>query len=50
MIFILTGPVHSGKTTFLKKVVNELKEQNFQIDGFLSEAVLKNQEIFRFFA
>lgn len=44
MIFVLTGPVHSGKTTVLKKVVYELKEQNVKIDGFLSEAIWKNQE------
>jgi len=44
MIFILTGSIYSGKTTFLKKVVNELKRQNLKIDGFLSDAVLKNQE------
>jgi nucleoside-triphosphatase THEP1 len=39
MIFILTGPVHSGKTTLLKKVVWELKKQKYKVDGFLSEAV-----------
>lgn len=44
MIFILTGPVHSGKTTLLKKIVYELKEEKFNIDGFLSEAILKNKE------
>lgn len=44
MVFILTGPVHSGKTTLLKKVVYELKEQKIKIDGFLSEAILKNKE------
>ena len=45
MIFILTGPVHSGKTTLLKKVVYKLKEQKIKIEGFLSEAVWKNQEM-----
>ena len=44
MIFILTGPVNSGKTTFLKRIVEELKSQKFTIDGFLSEAILQNQE------
>ena len=44
MIFILTGPVHSGKTTLLRKLTCELKKQKFKIDGFLSEVVLKNQE------
>ena len=45
MIFILTGPVHSGKTTLLKKVVRELKEKKYRIDGFLSETVWKKEEI-----
>ena len=44
MIFILTGPVHSVKTTLLKKVVRELKEQKYRIDGFLSEAVWEKEE------
>lgn len=39
MIFILTGSVHSGKTSLLKKVVRELKRQEYRPDGFLSEAV-----------
>jgi len=43
MIFILTGPVHSGKTTLLKKVIRELKKQKLRIDGFLSEAVVENE-------
>ena len=45
MILILTGTVHSGKTTFLKRVVYELKKQKIEIDGFLSETVLENQEV-----
>jgi len=44
MIFILTGPVHSGKTTLLKKVVRELKGQKYRLDGFLSEAVSEREE------
>jgi nucleoside-triphosphatase THEP1 len=44
MIFILTGPVHSGKTTLLKKVVRELMGQKYRLDGFLSEAVHENEE------
>ena len=45
MIFILTGPVHSGKTTLLKKVVWELKRQKYKVDGFLSETVWRKEEI-----
>lgn len=44
MIFILTGPVNSGKTTLLKRVVKELKKQKFKVDGFLSEALWENEE------
>jgi len=43
MIFILTGPVNSGKTTFLKKVIEELERQKLKLNGFLSEAVEQNQ-------
>ncbi|MCK4431759.1 MAG: hypothetical protein KAW19_10725, partial [Candidatus Aminicenantes bacterium] len=44
MIYILTGPVHSGKTSLLKKVFHELKKKEVKIDGFLSEVVWENQE------
>jgi len=40
MIWLLTGPVHSGKTGLLKKVVPELKKEGFRVDGFLSLAVV----------
>jgi len=43
MIFILTGPVHSGKTTLVKNVARELKRQEYRIGGFLSEAVWENE-------
>lgn len=43
MLYILTGPIHSGKTTLLKKVVKELKQQKQNVDGFLSEAVIKDR-------
>lgn len=36
MIHILTGPVHSGKTTLLQKVTSQLKRQNISVAGFLS--------------
>ncbi len=45
MIYILTGPVHSGKTTLLKKITLELKHQRFKVDGFLSESLWDNQKI-----
>ena len=36
MLTLLTGPVHSGKTTLLNEVVNRLKEENKTITGYLS--------------
>lgn len=35
MIHILTGPVHSGKTTLLRDVTTQLKNQNIDVAGFL---------------
>ena len=44
MIFILTGEVNSGKTTLLKKLVGELEKRNLRVEGFLSEAIWRNDE------
>ncbi|UCE21441.1 MAG: DUF2478 domain-containing protein [Candidatus Aminicenantes bacterium] len=44
MIFILTGAVHSGKTTLLKRTIQEFKRRKLVVHGFLSEAVFKGQE------
>lgn len=44
VINILTGPVHSGKTTLLKNTIPVLRENYFLIDGYLSEAIWKNKE------
>jgi nucleoside-triphosphatase THEP1 len=44
MIFLLSGPVHSGKTTLLKKAAREFKNQGVRIDGFLSEAVFAGKD------
>lgn len=46
VINILTGPVHSGKTTFLKNTIPLLRGRNFEIDGYLSEAIWKTKEFF----
>jgi nucleoside-triphosphatase THEP1 len=40
----LTGPVHSGKTTLLKNSIPILRNQDFTIDGYLTESVWKNNE------
>ncbi len=45
MIFVLTGPVHSGKTSLLRKLVGEWNRQGIGLDGFLSLAVLRGGEI-----
>ncbi len=44
MIFILTGPLHSGKTTCLKESVQKFKDQKINVHGFLSFAVFERQE------
>lgn len=45
MIFILTGPVHSGKTTLLEKAVHVFREHKVKVDGFLSKALREEQEL-----
>lgn len=40
-VVIITGEVHQGKTTFAKKVVDRLLEQNVKIGGFLAPAINK---------
>jgi nucleoside-triphosphatase THEP1 len=40
-IFVLTGDVHAGKTTWLKQFVHELRAQSLRYHGFLSEAVIE---------
>lgn len=44
MIHILTGPVHSGKTTLLQRLTSELKQQDIAVDGFLSLAAENGDE------
>jgi len=44
MILVLTGPVHSGKTSLLENLVRELSEQGVTVDGFLSLAVFQDGE------
>jgi nucleoside-triphosphatase len=45
VIFILTGPVHSGKTTLLERVVHEFRKNKVKVDGFLSKALREGQEV-----
>ena len=39
MVYILTGTVHSGKTTLLKQLVRLLKQEGINVRGHLSEAI-----------
>ncbi len=41
---MLTGPVHSGKTSLLKRLVNDLKRRGVRVDGFLSLAAFRKGE------
>ncbi|MEW5902192.1 MAG: nucleoside-triphosphatase, partial [Acidobacteriota bacterium] len=40
VILILSGPVHSGKTSLLRKLAGEWKEGGIPFDGYLSPAVV----------
>jgi len=42
-LFILTGKIHSGKTTFLQKMCNKLKEDGLKINGLLSPAYYEDE-------
>ncbi|MGB7296475.1 MAG: nucleoside-triphosphatase [Candidatus Aminicenantales bacterium] len=41
MILILTGPVHAGKTTFLKNLLPVFRSREIPVCGYLSLPVLK---------
>ena len=44
MILVLTGPVGSGKTTFLKELLAKLQALGVPASGYLSPAVLVDGE------
>jgi nucleoside-triphosphatase THEP1 len=44
VIYILTGPVHSGKTTLLQQVTTKFRDENIAVHGFLSLAIQENEE------
>ena len=43
-VYLVTGPVGAGKTTFLKDLVNELKKKGIKTAGLLAEGVVKDGE------
>jgi len=45
MILVLSGPVHSGKTTFLQNLLSRLKARDAPVCGYLSPAVVIEGEI-----
>jgi nucleoside-triphosphatase THEP1 len=47
-VFIITGPRGSGKTTFLKHLVQELRQFGIQSGGFLAEGFCANNERYYF--
>jgi nucleoside-triphosphatase THEP1 len=46
MILVLTGPVHAGKTSFLKNLLPILKVQGIPVSGYLSPSVSKRGQPF----
>ena len=39
-VFIVTGSIRGGKTTFVKKLIELLRSQNIKVGGILSERVM----------
>ncbi|MCF8367547.1 MAG: nucleoside-triphosphatase [Bacteroidales bacterium] len=48
LIYIVTGEQGSGKTTFLKEVILELKKEKIRIGGIVAEGYWKNNQRDRF--
>ncbi len=44
MIFIITGDVHEGKTSYVEKLITKLKENQLQLAGFLAKGSF-NQDV-----
>ena len=48
-IYIISGETRSGKTTFLKQIIEKLSQQkNYQINGIIAHGIDKNGERFGF--
>jgi nucleoside-triphosphatase THEP1 len=48
-IYIISGETRSGKTTFLKQIISELKQaKNYKINGIIAHGIDRNNERFGF--
>lgn len=43
-IFIITGKIDAGKTTFVKKLIKNLQEKNVKVGGIYSQKIMENGE------
>ena len=43
MVYVLSGPVHAGKTTLLKKLIPALRKNNIPLYGYLSLSLWEDQ-------
>jgi len=43
-VFIISGPVGSGKTSFTRKLIEVLRKENISVGGFLSEKVREDTQ------
>jgi nucleoside-triphosphatase THEP1 len=43
-VFIISGPVSAGKTTFTKKLIEVFKKNNIPVGGILQERVIENTQ------
>ncbi len=47
-VYIITGGVHEGKTTFAQAAVKKLLENNIQVEGFLAHGTFKGDKRYTF--
>ena len=47
-IFVITGDIHQGKTTFAKELVNKLKNEGYKVKGFFSAGEFKDNRRYSF--
>jgi len=47
-VYIITGGVHEGKTTFAQAVVKSLRQNNIQVEGFLAHGTFKGDKRYTF--